>query len=84
MDIQILLTTMLQPQAEHQNNDREDNKNAGSGKSAGKVVALIQKIDVQREGIRLAPQMPGEHRHRTEFTHGAGLCRARCRIGAPT
>ena len=41
MDIQIFLPPMLQQQPEYQNNDSQDHKNAGRGKGAGKVVALI-------------------------------------------
>ena len=44
-----------------------------TAKAAAKSILVVEDLDLQRHGVGLAADVAGDHRHRAELAHGAGV-----------
>ena len=53
--------------------DGEHRKDGGGGKSAGRLVIVVEQFDMERQRVGLAANIAGDDRHRAELAHDAGV-----------
>src|SRR3546814_6422701 len=52
-----------------QRHQRQCSQQRRDGERRHEIILIIEDLDVERHGVRLAPDMAGYDRHRAELTH---------------
>src|SRR5690606_32318910 len=70
--LQLAAQTRLAPLAKQQYHQGHDEQQDRDAEGSDDVVLVVENLDMQRQGVGVPADMPGNHRNCAEFAHRTG------------